>query len=918
MRNLKFRTSGLIFIVSLALSGAILLTSGFVIVNKISDVSAEWDAFQHERSEQARLRSVLRSALGYGGMIHEFKDFVLRQDMPRMDKVQEHLGAAFSTIKQYRALGVSQAEHAALKDIEDTIENYADALLVAQRLIAEGKSPREIDEIVRVDDTLALRGLNNLGESDATHLEDHSPTFEKAHAVDALRSELGYGGMVHQFKNYVLRHEPEQAEQVRARLAGAEEIIARYRALGVNKAEGLALEDIRNTLRHYREGLDLATDLIGQGQSPQAIDQAVNVHDRLSLWGFAILDREVAAQIEERSLEVTNALRLVERLAATSLWTSSGLVVFLTSMSLWLIFTRVVRPINRMTDIMNRLAAGDLEQEIDGTDLDNEMGQMARSLAFFKDNLVKRKAEEGLRRSEERLSAIMSHAADGIITADERGSIESVNAAAAEIFGYEVAEITGRPITMLMNDHDARHHDLYVRNYLNTGESEILGKGPHEVVARRKNGEEFPLQLAISEVFLGEDHYFIGTMSDVSRQKMLEEQLRQTQKMKAVGHLTGGVAHEFNNLLMAITGNLELIEEEVRGQERLRKRVDTAIRAAFRGKELTTALLAYSRKTPLSPELTDIGRVVLRYTETFGQTLGEAIRVETRIAENVWPAVVDTGELEATLLNLAINARDAMPEGGAITMAVENVRLDRERADKIPDLDAGAYVVISIEDTGSGMAPEVLEQAFEPFFTTKDVGMGTGLGLSMVYGFAKQSGGHVEIESGEGRGTTVKLYLPKAEGVVETQAIEEEPKDRETLPTGSGTILVVEDDDVVRAVAVATLERLGYEVLEASDGPTALATLEEGARIDMLFSDIVMHGGISGPELAEKARRTNPALKVLLATGYDPDEVSRAGEGGAELPTLAKPYYRHELANRVREIMGVESLDSNRRSPRSA
>ncbi|MBT4044531.1 MAG: response regulator [Rhodospirillaceae bacterium] len=380
-----------------------------------------------------------------------------------------------------------------------------------------------------------------------------------------------------------------------------------------------------------------------------------------------------------------------------------------------------------------------------------------------------------------------------------------------------------------------------------------------------------------------------------------EERLRQSQKMEAVGQLTGGIAHEFNNLLQVIMGNLELLQGDLPAGGETGRRFQAISRNVSRGADLTDRLLSFSRQQPLAPSTVEMATVLAEMRGMLGQTLGETIEVKVEPAGDVWRAVADLGQLENALLNLAINARDAMPNGGVITLSANNIRLD-EQAVVDEEATPGDYVVLSVTDTGSGMTDENISHAFEPFFTTKDVGKGTGLGLSMVYGFARQSGGFAEIKSEVGRGTSVRLYLPR---LIRAEDDEIAPQDRQTeaaLP-GSGTILVVEDDADVRESLTDQLIGMGYRVIEAEDGDAALAVLAGVPQIDLLFTDVVMPGGMSGLELARQIQSLRPEIRVLYSTGYSDDIVSEAEHFDNDLIMLRKPFAKAELAAMISKVL---------------
>jgi signal transduction histidine kinase/ActR/RegA family two-component response regulator len=392
----------------------------------------------------------------------------------------------------------------------------------------------------------------------------------------------------------------------------------------------------------------------------------------------------------------------------------------------------------------------------------------------------------------------------------------------------------------------------------------------------------------------------VGTIgTDVSAHKRAQEQLRQAQKMEALGQLTGGVAHDFNNLLAVILGNLELIQEGLQDDSELREMVEDALESACSGVELTHRLLAFGRRQTLHPQPTDVCQLISDMSRLLERTLGETIKVVKILPDQLWSIEVDRNQVETSLLNLAINARDAMPDGGTLTIEAANFESREVQTGKHDSLPPGHYVMIAVGDTGVGMPPTVVESAFQPFFTTKDVGEGSGLGLSMVYGFVKQSGGSVEIASELGEGSVLRLYLPRAsaEPVHVAAAVLQHAR-------GNGeTILVVEDRPDVRKLASKILVRLGYRVVEASDGPSALAVLQEQPDVDLMLADIVLPGPINGLALAKEASARHPKLKILYTSGYAPSIAARGdvAEPGARL--IKKPFHKEELAAVIRSTL---------------
>jgi PAS domain S-box-containing protein len=384
--------------------------------------------------------------------------------------------------------------------------------------------------------------------------------------------------------------------------------------------------------------------------------------------------------------------------------------------------------------------------------------------------------------------------------------------------------------------------------------------------------------------------------------RIKDEALRQSQKMEAVGQLTGGVAHDFNNLLQIIIGNLETLQRTVpESSGRMHRAMQSAMNGARRAASLTRRLLAFSRRQPLDPKPIDVNVLVTGMSELLHRSLGETIETETVSAAGLWRVEADANELESTILNLAVNARDAMQTGGRLTIETANTYIDEAYAAGQAEVTPGQYVAISISDTGEGMDADTMARAFEPFFTTKPVGRGTGLGLSQVYGFVKQSGGHVKLYSEPGQGTTVRIYLPRWDGDLEVV----EPQHDTPIPEGEReeTILVVEDDDDVRAFSVESLRELGYRVVEAHDGAAALRLIERQPRIDLLFTDVVLPGGMTGAQIAAQARAMRTDLKVLFTTGYARNAIVHHGRLDKGVQLLTKPFSFKDLAAKVRDIL---------------
>jgi PAS domain S-box-containing protein len=421
-----------------------------------------------------------------------------------------------------------------------------------------------------------------------------------------------------------------------------------------------------------------------------------------------------------------------------------------------------------------------------------------------------------------------------------------------------------------------------------------LSKAAQREIAERRRAEEALQQLNATL------EQQVAERTEALRQN--EEALRQSQKMDAVGQLTGGVAHDFNNLLQIIIGNLETLQRHLGNESgRLQRSASNAMKGARRAAALTQRLLAFSRRQPLDPKRADLNAFVGGLSELLQRTIGEAVSIESVQGAGLWQVEVDPNEFEAAILNLAVNARDAMPDGGKLTIETANTHIDEGYAAAHAEVLPGQYVVVSVSDSGSGMDAKTLAQAFEPFYTTKPVGKGTGLGLSQVYGFVKQSGGHVKIYSELGHGTTIKLYLPRLTGMVDL-ADETQPQ---LTPEGGAeeTILVLEDDDDVRTHSVECLRELGYRVVEAHDGPSALRLLERQPKVDLLFTDVVLPGGLTGAEVAAQARELRPPLKVLFTTGYARNAIIHHGRLDPGVQLITKPFTFNDLAAKVRDVL---------------
>ncbi len=537
-------------------------------------------------------------------------------------------------------------------------------------------------------------------------------------------------------------------------------------------------------------------------------------------------------------------------------------------------------------------------------------GQLIGFAKVTRDLTERRKADEALRKSEEQFRLLIQGVTDyAIYMLDPEGRVASWNAGAQRIKGYLAEEIIGKHFSCFYTGAE-RQVGIPAKG-LDAARRE--GRWEREGLRVRKDGSTFWAHVVIDAIRdpNGKVVGFAKVTRDITERKLAQAELEkaresslQSQKMEAIGQLTGGVAHDFNNMLAVVIGSLELLKRRAaRGDKDFLRFADSALDGAERAAALTRRLLAFARQQPLAPQSIECNKLVAGMSDLLTRTLGELIKVQTVLAGGLWRTFVDPSQLEAAIVNLAVNSRDAMPEGGKLTVETANASLDEAYAAQNAGVQAGQYVLISVTDTGEGMTPEVIAKAFEPFFTTKDVGKGTGLGLSQVFGFIKQSSGHVKIYSGPGEGTTVKLYLPRL--LAATADVERaSPHGEEPIPVGSADtlVLVVEDEPRMLRLATEAFRDLGYGVLQADSPTMALGIIAERPDISLLFTDVVMPG-MSGRQLAERALHQRPDLKVIYTTGFSRDAFIRNGLLDHGINFLSKPFSLDQLARNVHAVL---------------
>jgi PAS domain S-box-containing protein len=519
----------------------------------------------------------------------------------------------------------------------------------------------------------------------------------------------------------------------------------------------------------------------------------------------------------------------------------------------------------------------------------------------------KKAAHDAMQESERKFRLLVQSVTDyAIYMLSPQGNITNWNLGAQRIKGYSAAEVIGSSFSRFYTKEDAaaglpqRGLEVAARE----------GKFETEGWRVRRDGSRFWAHVVIDAIH-DDDGTLVGFAKitrDVTERRRASELLEKTQaalfqsqKMEAIGKLTGGVAHDFNNVLQVLRGNLELLESRHGHDPWSRERVDKAIEAVERGAKLASHLLAFGRRQALRPVVVDLAGVLRSMDDLLRRALGETIQVETMVSAGLWNTLVDVHQLENVILNLAINARDAMPRGGKLILELSNAMLDDQYVSSVPDVSPGQYVMLAVTDTGTGMAADVAAQAFEPFFTTKSDGEGTGLGLSMAYGFIKQSGGHIKIYSEIEHGTTIKIYLPRS---LDDAAALLPLRHSAVSAGGNETVLVVEDDRRVQSTVVDILSQLGYVILKADDAQSALEIIHSGVHIDLLFTDMVMPGPLRSMEMAKQAVRFIPHLKVLFTSGYTQNALAHVGRLDPGMELLSKPYSREQLAHKMRHMLG--------------
>jgi PAS domain S-box-containing protein len=543
-------------------------------------------------------------------------------------------------------------------------------------------------------------------------------------------------------------------------------------------------------------------------------------------------------------------------------------------------------------------AGADLDIVVSGRPIVDEAGVLRGAVTVYHDITRNLRAQEAQSASEQMAQAIIDTALDAFVQVDNHGTVLLWSPKAEAMFGWSRDEVIGKSLNELAICGDKNLGSAErIAQVVQKLENGITG-WRYETTTLRRDGSEIVTEISLTALRRRDKIIINMFLRDISQRRVAEEQLRQAQKMESVGELTGGLAHDFNNMLTVITGTIDILADAVADKPQLAAIAALISGAADRGAELTANLLAFARKQPLQPRAIDVNSLMTDVCKLLHPTLGRQIEVETVLGNDVWPALIDPGQLSSALVNLAINARDAMPDGGKLILTTGNLEVQPEDFKFKGILAAGRYVRVTVRDTGTGMPEAVLDKVFEPFFSTKEPGRGTGLGLSMVYGFVKQSGGHIEAESDVGQGTTFRIYLPKA---IDQPKQLTEPAGEPRAASGNETILCVEDDASVRSFVLTQLQSLGYQTIAAANAAEALALVESGVSFDLLFTDIVMPGKMNGRQLAEAVALLRPTLKVLFTSGFtENDDAINQSRMNNDVLLLPKPYRRADLNRMIR------------------
>jgi len=886
LKHLRIRTVAGGFILALVVAGGMIATTSIITLEKVSLIETTWNAFEQGRSEKAQVLNALRQSMGYGGMIHNFKNYVLRKDPTRVGIINAHLGGAQAALARYEIQHTNEGEKKALADIRQTLNAYSEATDLAQKMVREGKPTAEIDQLIQVDDNAALSALDTLDEVFSQTDKRHTETLTKPQILSRLRRALGYGGMIHHFKNLVLRHDNTLTGKLNDKFIAAKENLLLYEVLELNPAEKQALADIQQTIEAYAAAAITVETLAEEGLAPFEIDKKVRIDDEPALIGLTTLIREISAQSDIEAGHVNTALQTVAWITEITVWLTSALILFLITTSLWAFRSRIINPIARMTGVMSRLASGDLKVPVHATDQKNEIGEMARAIEVFKTNAIERaRAENALKEQEERHRLILDNAADGIITANDRGIIQTFNPAAEKLFGYSTAEIIGKSLDVLMPEAIRHPHTDYIDRYLRTGESRVIGNRI-ELEGLKKGGGTFPLELAVSEMMVGGKKVFTGIISDITQRKAAD-------RMK--NEFISTVSHELRTPLTSIKGSLGLIRSGHAGTlpDALKGMLDIAYNNCDRLVRLINDILDIEKISAgkmdfqmkplaLAPLLTQAVEANKDYGEERGITF-----VLSDIAQDATVSG-DPDRLMQVLANLLSNAAKFSPENGAV-----EISLHRE----------GTGFRISVSDHGRGIAPEFQSRIFGKFqqgdsSDSREKG-GTGLGLSIAKSIVELHNGTIGFDSRPGSGTTFYFDLPEL--VATVPLVTPSPV---AVTEKKSRILICEDEPDIANLIQLMLQQEGYETNIAYSAAAARKLLKKNT-----YAAITLDLGLPDEDgvILIREIRNNPATHdlpiIVVSAKAKEGKVELNGDAVGIIDWMEKPVDHKRLIDDIRLAM---------------
>ena len=905
---MKISSAGWLLVFLLILTGgSIVLSTAFGLSNT-RNIQSLWQGFEASRSVKARSLSALRSQLGYGGMIHNFKNYILRRDQTYFHSAAQSLGGARAELARYETLRLSRDEHQAITDIDDVLDAYGRALTTVASLIRAGKTPSEIDRVVKIDDGPAIRGLATL--EDVETLEDASRGIadNKACIVSRLRSVIGFGGMIHNYKNYLLRHDAHLGEAVKNDIARARRALMKYEALGINGPERSAITRIRDVLTAYENQSSNITSLIQQGETPMAIDMVVYVDDGPALSALNELDQEIVAQNESGAVQLRTALESVMTMGSLSLYIAVFATLLLIMGCYWLIRVQIVQPIARLTSNMTRLAREDLDVEIQGVDKKNEIGAMARSLQVFKENVVSlQKAKQDLHesnlhleqriaertrdleRSETRLSSILETAADAIISVDERGIIQDFNSAATRLFGFAREEALGHSVSILVPERCRAYFGDGLLDYLADDTPGTNGNS-RELVALRKNGETFPVDLAVSRINDQGRLLITGIVRDITEQKQAEQRLRQSKIVadkanQAKSEFLSSMSHELRTPLNAILGFAQVLKSnEAHPLNASQKEaVEHILAGGGHLLELVDQILDLNRietgKLTVDCKPVDLKTMLAECLSRIRpQAEKKGVSLIDRISDGRVPQLyADPVRLRQVIYSLLSNAIKYNQQGG-------EVALDGQ------DMPGGMYRV-TITDSGAGIPVSMQKSVFEPFERLgRESGSieGVGAGLAICKQLMELMRGNIGFESEAGKGSRFWVDIMVDSGQSELQPEEAQKPERGRTP--DRTILCIEDNPAnmrLMQVIIGQLEQV--QLLTARDAAQGI-DLARCHLPDLILMDINLPDmrGTEALQILKRFKETARIPVIAISADAMPADV-HAALGAGFTTYLTKP-----------------------------